>query len=178
MAALHMATRTIAHLKHFRMDPTYWKDQTVLNRIEYHLSLERRQHLEWCYGIDLIPDDQEDDKKNAYDPFNPDSSKKESDLTDKQQLAFSKAQHQSEITDSMFGIDPSTIQGHHLANTILGETPEEICAKIPETFTILHCENVIRSDLTSKSLRPQAKVKDDLEKLKTNILKGSVKPET
>ena len=72
MAALHMATRTVAHLKHFRMDPTYWKDQTVLNRTDYHLSLERRQYLEWCYGIDLIPDDPEDDKKNAYDPFNPD----------------------------------------------------------------------------------------------------------
>ena len=78
----------------------------------------------------------------------------------------------------MFGIDPSTIQGHHLANTILGKTPEEIYAKIPETSRILHCESVIHSDLTSKFLKAQAKIKDDLEKLKTNILKGSVKPET
>ncbi|KAL2059678.1 hypothetical protein ABVK25_000971 [Lepraria finkii] len=29
----------------------------LLNRTDYHLSLERRQYLQWRYGIDLIPDD-------------------------------------------------------------------------------------------------------------------------
>lgn len=65
-----------------------------------------------------------------------------------------------------------------MANSIIGKTPEYVCAKIPEIFRILHIESLVRSDLTAKFFRRQAKIRDDLGKLLLNILKGSVKRET
>lgn len=74
----------------------------------------------------------------------------ETDPTDEQNLTFSSVQHRSEIMSSMFGIDPKSIQGHDLAKSIVGKTPEDVCAKIPEIFRILHIESVVRSDLAAK----------------------------
>lgn len=184
MEALHIAAKATDHLKNYRKDPAYWKTQSNLQQTDYRLSLERRKYLRDMYGFDdLVPDDSDEDKDNEigkkrYDPFNPDWSKKESDLTDEQKLTFSTTQHQSDITGSMFGIDTKSIQGHNLANSIIGKTPQEVCAKIPEMFRILHIESMVRSDLAAKFFRRQAKIRDDLEKLHLNILKGSVKRET
>ena len=174
MTALNIATLTVAYLKQFRMEPTSWKQRTLSNKTDYCLSRERMSLL-GEYGFPL-PDSNDDDDVDFI--FNPDWSKRTRDTTPETKLAFSNVQHLSEIKDSMFGIDASTIQGHGLANSILGKTPEEICAKIPEKFRILHIESVIRSDLTSKFLRFQVNVKIDLEKLPLNILKGCVKHET
>ncbi len=66
---------------------------------------------------------------------------------------------------SMSGIDPKSIQGHDLANSIIGKTPDDVCAKIPEMFRILHIESVVRSDLAAKFFRRQGQIRDDLEKL-------------
>ena len=183
MGALHIAAKANNHLKHYRKDPAYWRNQSRLQQTDYRLSLARRKYLRGLYGFDdLVPDDSDEDsgdgkQKQRYDPFNPDWSKKETDLTDEQKLSFPSVQHQSEIMSSMFGIDPKSIQGHDLANSIIGKAPEDVCAKIPEIFRILHIESVVRSDLAAKFFRRQARIRDDLEKLHFNILKGSVKRE-
>ena len=105
-------------------------------------------------------------------------SKKATDLTDEQKLDISTVGEKTAIMDSMFGIDPKSIQGHNLANSIIGKNPEEVCAKIPEMFRILHIESVVRSDLAARFFTRQARIRDDLGKLHLNILKGSVKRET
>ena len=177
MNAFYIVVETVAHLKRYRSDPTYWRNRSNLRKTDYEFSLERRRILEDYYGINvLLPDP--DDETDTFDPFNPDWSKKETDMTDEQKLNLSDVQHQCEIKDSMFGIDPSSVQGHDLANSILGKTPEEICAKIPETFRILHIESVVRSDLAGKFMRRQATIQKELAKLPLNILKGSIKRET
>lgn len=51
-----------------------------------------------------------------------------------------------------------------MANSITGKTPEDVCAKIPEIFRILHIESVVRSDLAAKLFRRQAEIRDDLGK--------------
>ncbi len=79
---------------------------------------------------------------------------------------------------SMFGIDPKTIHGHDLDNSITAETPEAVCDKIPEILRILNIESVVRSDLVAKFLKGQAQLRDDLGKLPLDILKGSVKRES
>ena len=174
MTVLHMVTKTATHLKRFRLDITYWKDQNVLSKTNYSFSLERRTRLLYYHGISLFSDDADD----GYDPLDPDWSKKEADLTIEQKLALSEVQYQLEIKDSMFGIDLFTIQGHNLANSIFGKTPEEICAEIPESFRILHVESVMRSDLTSRFNKAQVRIKDDMEKFPLSILKGSAKLDT
>lgn len=181
MAALNIASRATDHLNKYRKDPTYWRRTgSKLQQTDYKLSLERRISLRDMYGFqDLVPVDDDDHKERQYyDPFNPDWSKKESDLTDEKKLTFSDVQDKSEIMCSTFGIDPKSIQGHDLANSIIGKTPEDVCAKIPEMFRILHIESVVRSDLAAKFFRRQAKIREDLGKLQLNILKGSVKRET
>ena len=80
--------------------------------------------------------------------------------------------------NSMFGIDPKSIQGHDLANSIIGKTSEDVCATIPEIFRVLHIESVVRSDLAARFFQRQAKIRDDLGKLLLNALKGSVKRKT
>ena len=179
MAALHISAKTDAHLKMFRLDPMYWRNQTNKAKTDYHLSLERRSYLWDFYGIDLLygdPDEQNFGKH--YDPLNPSWSKKISDLTDEQKLIVSEVQHRTEIEDSMFGIDPASVQGHETANALLGKTPEELCKKIPETFRIFHIECVLRSDLSSRFQRTLANIKEHLERLPIEVLKESVKPET
>ena len=183
MGTLHIVTKTVDHLKEYRKDPAYWRNQSHLQHTDYKLSLERRIYLRDIHGIDdLVPDDGHEDsgrKENQrYDLFNPDWSRKATDLTDEQKLAFSSVEHKSKIISSMFGIDPKSMTGHDLANSILGKTPEAVCAKIPEIFRILHIESVVRSDLVAKFFSRQAKIRDDLGKLPLNILKGSVKRET
>lgn len=183
MGALHIAAKATDHLEHYRKVPTYWKNQSNLQQTDYKLSLERRRYLRDMYGYhDLVPDESDEEdggkKKQRYDPFNPDWSKKQTDLTDEQKLKFSDIQEKTTIENSMFGIDPKSIQGHDLANSIIGKSPEDVCAKIPEIFRILHIESVIRSDLAARFFRRQARIRDDLGKLHLNILKGSVKRET
>lgn len=89
--------------------------------------------MQEMYGVrNLLLDP--DNPAETYDPLNPDWSKKATDLTDQKKLNLTNVQHQCEIKDIMWGIDPANIQGHELANTVLGITPGEVCAKIPELF--------------------------------------------
>ena len=177
MNALYFVIELLAHLKRFRLDPTYWRNRVDLRRTDYEFSLERRKILKHYYRVQgLFPDS--DEEADSFDPFNQDWSKKATDMTHEQKLILSDVKDQREIKDSMFGIDPSSVQGHDLANSILGKTPEEVCAKIPEIFRILHIESVVRSDLAGRFIRRQATIHEELEKLPLNILKGSVKRET
>ena len=79
---------------------------------------------------------------------------------------------------SMFWHRSQEHSRNDLANSIIGKTPEDVCARYPKTFRILHIEGVVRSDLAAKFFRRQAKIRDDLEKLHLNILKRSEQRET
>lgn len=86
-----------------------------------------------------MPDDSDEEndsgrKKQRYDPFKPNWSKKGTDLTDEQKFSFPTVPEKTAIMDSMFGVDPKSIQGHDLANPIIIKSPEDICVKIPEIF--------------------------------------------
>lgn len=59
-------------------------------------------------------------------------------------------------------IDLSTIQGHGSVTSLLGKTPEEICAEVPEHFRILHIESVIRGDLYSDFLYQKGAIRKQL----------------
>lgn len=60
------------------------------------------------------------------------------------------------------GINLSNIEGHVSVNSLLGKTPEKICAGIPEHFRILHIESVIRGDLYSNFLYQQHELRKQL----------------
>lgn len=60
------------------------------------------------------------------------------------------------------GIDLSTIQGHESVTSLLGKTPEEICAGLPEYFRVLHIESVIRGDLYKDFLFQQREIREQL----------------
>ncbi|KAK4693426.1 hypothetical protein P7C71_g3979, partial [Lecanoromycetidae sp. Uapishka_2] len=127
--ALHLSAKADSHIKQFRLEPTYWRTQPkVLQKTDYHLSRERREYLYYRYHLDLLHDPTDPDNKeyDGYDPLNPDWSKRITDLTAEQKLILANVQHQSEIKDSMFGIDASSVHGHDLANSILDllKTPE------------------------------------------------------
>ncbi len=178
MAALHIVAKSDAHLKRFRSDPTYWRVQTTTLRTTDHtMSFERRVIMDEMYGIpNVLPNP--DDPADTYDPFDPDYLRKVTDLTDEHMLDMADVKHHNEIKDSMWGVDPASIQGHELANTILGKTPEEVCAVIPDFFRILHIESVVRSDRVARFRARQSRIRKDLEKLPLNILRGSLKRET
>lgn len=120
MGALHIAARATTHLELYRKDRTYWrKNQIGLQTTDYKLSLERRKYLRDIYGYDdLIPDDSDEEedsgkKKQRYDPFNPDWSKKETDLTDEQKLDFSTVNDKTAITESRLAFLPHRYPLHH-----------------------------------------------------------------
>lgn len=60
------------------------------------------------------------------------------------------------------GVDFSTIESHVSVNSLLGKSPEQICAGIPEYFRILHIENVISGDLHSSFLCQQRELRKQL----------------
>lgn len=123
--------------------------------------------MDEMYGIpNVLPNP--DDPADTCDPFDPDYLRKVTDLTDEHMLDMAGVKHH-EIKDSMWGIDPASIQGDELANTILGKTPEEVCIVIPEMFRILHIESLVRSDRVARFRARQSEIRKDLEKLPLNI---------
>jgi len=60
--------------------------------------------------------------------------------------------------DSVWGIDPASIQGYGLANSIMDKTAEEVYAEITEQFRILYIESVVCSDLVAEFLRYQTEI--------------------
>ncbi|MCJ1270345.1 hypothetical protein MMC22_010241 [Lobaria immixta] len=75
------------------------------------------------------------------------------------------------------GIDLSTLRGHHSVNFLLGRTPEQICAGIPECFRILHIESVVRGDLHNSFLREQCKIRKQLLNAPLPIIRRSAPTE-
>lgn len=93
MGALHIGAKATDHIKRYRTDPAYWRNQSNLQQSTSCLwSGEYTVGRRDVYGFDdLVPDDSDEDndaseKKQRYDPFNPDWPKKETDLTDEQNL--------------------------------------------------------------------------------------------
>lgn len=72
------------------------------------------------------------------------------------------------------GLDLSTIEGHVSVNSLLGKTPGQICAGIPEYFRILHMESVIRGDLYDGFLCQQQELRKQLLEVPLPTLRRSV----
>lgn len=72
----------------------------------------------------------------------------------------------------MKGLDLETVHG--AASHILGKTPAQICADIDPNYRILHCENILRSDLASKFLQYQQTLRDKLMRVPVKDLKAFV----
>jgi hypothetical protein len=65
-----------------------------------------------------------------------------------------------EVLDNPVGVDLASIKdtAHH----ILGKTPEQICAKLPEKIRVLHVESVLRSDLVDRFFECRARMRQRL----------------
>ena len=180
MTALQLAQKSVRSLEEFRNDPTYYRRHAKnLRPTDYHL-LEERRFVGGCwFDWDcLYPDGQGRGKGKQYDPLNEQWKNREGEMTNEQKLTFSDALTERQITNSMWGIDAATIKGHDFANTILGKTPKDVCAEIPDIFRILHVESVIRSDLAARFFGHQAEIRKFLDKMPLTELQGCLTHET
>ncbi|KAF5674736.1 hypothetical protein FHETE_2810 [Fusarium heterosporum] len=67
-----------------------------------------------------------------------------------------------ELINNPYGLDVSTIQD--TAYSILGKTPEELVAGIPNEWRIIHVESVLRPDFVRRFCRYQQMLRSTLEK--------------
>lgn len=65
-----------------------------------------------------------------------------------------------EVLDNPAGVDLTSIKD--TAHYILGNTPEQICAKLPERVRVLHVESVLRSDLVQRFFSCRAEMRQCL----------------
>ena len=65
-----------------------------------------------------------------------------------------------EVLDNPIGVDLTSIKD--TAHYILGKTPEEICAKLPDKVRVLHVESVLRSDLVDRFFTCRAEMRQRL----------------
>lgn len=72
------------------------------------------------------------------------------------------------------GVDLSSIEGHSLVHKLLQQKPEQICAKVPKHFRILHVETVLRDDLYANFRAQQQSIRRDLMDKSVNSLRESV----
>lgn len=99
-------------------------------------------------------------------------------IAQQERIAISSAKTKNEILKTGFGLDLSSIGGHDLANSLLGKTPDQVCAKLPEIFRILHIECVIRSDLSRAFLQKQNQVRKKMTEYPLDRLRANVSVET
>lgn len=66
----------------------------------------------------------------------------------------------SNLQDNGTGL--STTQRNDRVSSLLGKTPEEICAGVPEHFRILHIESVVRGNLFKDFQRQRTKIRERL----------------
>ena len=143
---LQIVAKAFAHLEEFRKNQIKWTEASKQHTIDRSLASQRVQTLKSMYSIDL---------SNDSDYLESQRGKKDG-LMQQHKVDISSAKTQKDIVDAEFGLNPSSIGGHDLANSLLGKTPGEICAKVPEIFRILRIECVIRSDLSRAFLAKQA----------------------
>lgn len=74
------------------------------------------------------------------------------------------------------GLDLKSVTGDALIKEIIGKTPQEICADLPEQFRILHVESVIRPDLTKRFLTQQESVREKLQTASRHDLEKCLLP--
>ena len=180
MTALQLAKMSLLHLEAFRKDPSYSRNQaTNLRPTDFHLLEERRLVGFFEFGLPGLHSIwHERGKGKQYDPLNEQWKNREAEMTNEQKLVFSDALTERQITDSIWGVDPATIEGHDLANKLLGKTPKDVCAEIPDLFRILHVESVIRSDLAARFLDRQAEIRTLLEKMPLTEIQGCLRHKT
>lgn len=86
-------------------------------------------------------------------------------------MAFADVQHEDDVKTLCGVIDLASVQGHDLANPILGKRSEEVCAEIPQQFQILHIESLVRR---ARFLRSQTNIRTDLRELPLNVFEGEL----
>ncbi len=136
MVVLHTVTTTSGYLMEYRGGPTNWRskvDTTKRPTMVSSMNKQRVEALRLMSGIDLSSDTMylqyQRDERNG--------------LAQQERIHISSAKTKHDILNTEFGLDLSSIGGHDLANSLLGKTPDQICAKVPEVFRILHIECVI-----------------------------------
>jgi hypothetical protein len=65
-----------------------------------------------------------------------------------------------EVLDNPLGVDLTTIKD--TAYYILGKTPEQICAKLPDNVRVIHVESVLRNDLVERFFSCRAEMRQRL----------------
>ncbi|KAL8832189.1 MAG: hypothetical protein Q9191_000405 [Dirinaria sp. TL-2023a] len=90
---------------------------------------------------------------------------------------LSAAHAQSEtLSDRKHEISLKAFTGDVTVNSILGSTPEEICADLPTEFRVLHVENVLRNDLVRRFYDRQDVVRQQLHEFSVQDLKTCMLP--
>ena len=76
-----------------------------------------------------------------------------------------------EVLDNPVGVDLTSIKD--TAHDILGQTPEEICEKLPPSVRVLRVESVLRSDLVDRLFACRGRMRQRLRsRRKAELLKS------
>ena len=172
---LNIVAKTVAHLVEYRSahivecrsNPTKSRSKTKAGRHfvkDKRMTYERLGLLESMGGIDLFTNPK----------FNQLKWSGNDAVVGPERMDITSAQSRKDIIDSELGLDPSSVVGHDFANTLLGKTPEQICAKVPKVFRILHIECVLRSDLSRAFLGKQDQLRKKLVDYPLERLRGTV----
>ncbi|KAF4972750.1 hypothetical protein FSARC_758 [Fusarium sarcochroum] len=73
----------------------------------------------------------------------------------------------NEVINNPYGLDVSTIQD--TAYSILGKTPQELVAEIPNEWRVIHMESVLRPDFVRRFWNYQQMLRADLESHRTSL---------
>lgn len=167
MVVLHIVTKTVAHLVDYRSDPTAWGNKAEASKrqmVDRSIAEQRVEMLRLISGIDLS-------SNTKYLEYQRDAK---AGLAQQEKIDMLSAKTKYDILNTEFGLNLASIGGHDLANSLLRKTPDQICAKLPNIFRILHIECVIRSDLSRVFLQKQNQLRNKmmahpLDRLRANV---------
>jgi hypothetical protein len=77
-----------------------------------------------------------------------------------------------DVLDNPVGVDLTSIKD--TAHYILGKTPEQICAKLPDRVRVLHVESVLRNDLVERFFTCRAEMRQRLRTRPNGELSRSI----
>ncbi len=75
----------------------------------------------------------------------------------------------NEMITNEHGVDLESIQD--VASHFLGKTPKQICEQIMAGYRVIHCETVLRGDLSSRFFAKQIELREQMLKLSTESLR-------
>ena len=84
--------------------------------------------------------------------------------------------HSESPSGRELGLSLKAFTGDITVNSILGSTPEEICADLPTEFRVLHVENVLRNDLVRRFYDRQHVIREELRGFSVDDLKAHMLP--